>query len=608
MRWKFTFLSGLTAVIVPAIALAQNAGGYGDYVDWEGWSRVVGGERAALVSSWDRTGGNDDLNYYASPAGYQTGSIATVAGKLLGPGIIYRFWMPHRDAANRFAVRMFFDGESTPRINTDSQRLLDGSFGYFDPPLVDTFAGGQTCYEPIPFRDSVRIDTQNKSGKSNYYQYSARLFTPGTSVSSYTSTLDASEQSARSATVAMFANVGQHPAGPSATSVLDGIGATVVPGGETATVAELDGPGLIRRLTVRMDGASDDDLDSLRLRVFYDGQLEPSIDSPVGWFFGAGHGRALYKSLPLGTDSPDGFYCYWPMPFHIAVRIELLNASMTPIHVDAAVVEHEVQAVTSDAGYLHVAAQSMTRPVDQVIDVLATATGAGHYVGNLLYVQQASTSMSFLQGDDLAVVDAADSLRGTGLEDAYNGGHYYNWSSPISSEPDGPSPPYAIRPLYGILSVEHGFFPAFSRTDQYRWMIGERVPFSQSLQVSVETQYADVGSLWTSVAFWYQLPTGGTAAAPLLPEAAARRLELRPVAPNPVVGSAMVRFWLAADMAVTIELLDVSGRKVQTIVEDRLAAGSHAIRWTRGTLPSGVYFLRLRAGDRIATRKLVLAR
>ena len=398
MRWKFTFLSGLTAVIVPAIALAQNAGG----MAITSIGKAGRASSAASAPPWCRAGTGPAVTTTSTttrlpPATRRAASPPSPAScSVRGSSIVSgcRTAMPptgSRSGCSSTASRL---PGSIPTANA----LLDGSFGYFDPPLVDTFAGGQTCYEPIPFRDSVRIDTQNKSGKSNYYQYSARLFTPGTSVSSYTSTLDASEQSARSATVAMFANVGQHPAGPSATSVLDGIGATVVPGGETATVAELDGPGLIRRLTVRMDGASDDDLDSLRLRVFYDGQLEPSIDSPVGWFFGAGHGRALYKSLPLGTDSPDGFYCYWPMPFHIAVRIELLNASMTPIHVDAAVVEHEVQAVTSDAGYLHVAAQSMTRPVDQVIDVLATATGAGHYVGNLLYVQQASTSMSFLQG------------------------------------------------------------------------------------------------------------------------------------------------------------------------------------------------------------------
>jgi hypothetical protein len=386
-----------------------------------------------------------------------------------------------------------------------------------------------------------------------------------------------------------------------------GIGATVLPAGESATVADLTGSGLIRRLNVRMDGATDAELDSLRLRVFYDGESVPSIDAPVGWFFGAGHGRARYRSLPLGTDSPEGFYCYWPMPFHGAVRVTLFNVSAAPIHVDAAVVEHEVQSVASSAGYLHVAARSETRSTGEKTDVIATATGAGHYVGNLLYVQDGTSSQSFLQGDDLVVVDAADSLHGTGLEDAYNGGHYYNWGSPITSEPEGAYPRSAIRPLYGILDVENTSLPPLSRADQYRWMIGERVPFRQSLEASVETQYASVGSQWTSVAFWYQLPAA-ILAVPSAPAVVPRRLELRPTTPNPVIEAAQMRFWLATDMAVTLELLDVSGRRVQTIVQDRLAAGSHTILWTRGSLESGVYFLRLEAGGRVVTRKVVLAR
>jgi DUF2961 family protein/type IX secretion system substrate protein len=239
--------------------------------------------------------------------------------------------------------------------------------------------------------------------------------------------------------------------------------------------------------------------------------------------------------------------------------------------------------------------------------VLAAVTGAGHYVGNLLYVQQNTESQFFLQGDALVVADAADTLHGTGLEDEYDGGHYYNWNSPITTEPEGASPHAAIRPLHGLLSMEHTTSPPLSRADQYRWMIGDRVPFAQSLAVSLETQYADVGAQWISVAFWYQLPVG-ILAVRRAPVVAAHRLELRPTAPNPVSDAAEIRFWLAEDQAVTLELLDVSGRRVETIVAGRLIAGSHAIRWSRGSLASGIYFLRLEAAGQVATRKVVLAR
>src|SRR6185369_9091319 len=68
-------------------------------------------------------------------------------------------------------------------------------------------------------------------------------------------------------------------------------------------------------------------------------------------------------------------------------------------------------------------------------------------------------------------------------------------------------PPSAIRPMSGILHVSRTA-GADIRSDQYRWQIGDRVPFTQSLDVRIETQYSTIGATWTSVAFWYQLPDG----------------------------------------------------------------------------------------------------
>jgi hypothetical protein len=90
------------------------------------------------------------------------------------------------------------------------------------------------------------------------------------------------------------------------------------------------------------------------------------------------------------------------------------------------------------------------------------------------------------------------------LEDAYNGGAYYNWVAPQSDEPEGVCPQSATRPLNGILYVhkENGL----ARADQYRWRIADCIPFSRSIEVNVECRYGITGSQWTSVAFWYQLP------------------------------------------------------------------------------------------------------
>jgi hypothetical protein len=586
---------------------AQASGGYGDYLAWEDWSRVAAGEHGGLASSWDRSGGHFDANQYESPPGLIEGDLDVVARTITGPGIVYRFWMPHFAAVKPFVVRMYFDGEAEPRIESDSGQILGGAYSYFAEPLVNTFAGGQVCYEPIPFRESLRIETRNRANLWHWYQYSFRTFPPGTDVTSWTGTLDPAAEAARLALVALFQNVGSHPAGESATAVRDARGPTVVPPGGEVTLADLAGPGVVRRLTLRMDAATDAELDSLRLEVRYDHQAAPAIDAPVGWFFGAGHDRAPYRSLPLGTDSPDGFYCYWPMPFHEAVRVALRNTGSGTATFDSAVVEHEPKPVGSDAGYLRAAVHSTIRGL-AAWNVMASVSGAGHFVGNFLYVEQSLDSHLLFEGDDLVVVDAADSLHGTGMEDAYNGGSYYNWVPGTLPEPEGNFPPFAIRPLCGILRVDKTAQPPFARADQYRWRIADRVPFRESLEVATEMSYALATSRWNSVVFWYQLPTVVSGAR--APEAGrpGLALELRPSVPGPVAQGATIRFAVPRAGRVVLELVDVGGRRVETILDGARGAGPHEIVWARRRLPGGVYFVRLEAGGLSETRKLVLAR
>ncbi len=110
---------------------------------------------------------------------------------------------------------------------------------------------------------------------------------------------------------------------------------------------------------------------------------------------------------------------------------------------------------------------------------MAEAYGTGHYVGNFLFLEQDYDDDFMLEGDDIVVVDGADTINGTGLEDAYNGGYYYNWVAHPMPEPEGASPPFAIRPLNGILRREKTSSPPFARADQYRWMIADRVSFTQ---------------------------------------------------------------------------------------------------------------------------------
>lgn len=495
----------------PTECFCETVTGYEAYTAWEDWARLRTGTQAGLASSYDRLGGNADYSHYEEPNGLRTVNEIVTAKTIQGPGIIYRFWMPHYTANRNFIVRMYFDGEQTPRINTNSVALLGGTFNYFSYPLVDTCAGGQVCYEPIPFRTSVRIETENKEISSSswspdrhYYQYSYLTFPPYTEIDSYVTTLPPGQQTPRADMVTMFNNIGEHPAGSSQTAIDVNTSGTVINPHSSIVLVDVNGPGIIRKLNIRMDDANDAELDGLRLRVCYDGNDSPAIDVSVGNFYGAGKERAKYKSIPMGTDSNDGFYCYWTMPFRKSVLVQLSNTTDANIPIGSASVQYEPEADIKKMCYLYAVENTLIKQSGQIYHQILSTNGCGHYVGSLLYIEQDSYSFSMLEGDEVITIDGSNILNGTGLEDAYNGGYYYNWVAVIGSEPDGGYPQSAFRALNGILYVHREEGVSHARADQYRWQIADCVPFSQSIEVKIENRYAITGSKWTSVAFWYQ--------------------------------------------------------------------------------------------------------
>ena len=93
-------------------------------------------------------------------------------------------------------------------------------------------------------------------------------------------------------------------------------------------------------------------------------------------------------------------------------------------------------------------------------------------------------------------------------------------------------------------------------------------------------------------------------------DAGPQRIELLSSVPHPVHSHASLRYQLPEPTRVTLELYDLLGRRVATLVDDRsMQAGTHAHTWTPGAgtaVSSGTYLLRLRAGDVTRTRRLVV--
>lgn len=208
------------------------------------------------------------------------------------------------------------------------------------------------------------------------------------------------------------------------------------------------------------------------------------------------------------------------MPYRGGMSAELQNTTGSPIDVESARLEYDPTPPPADAGCLHaVYRQERTKP-KQEYHVLLEASGSGHYVGNLLYFYRIPGGQPPLEGDDIIVVNPGKPheqvLHGTGLEDANNGGFHYNHSelSQINDKADPLKPASGLASYHGLLQIQLAD-PAgpgsSTRVDQYRWMIGDLVPFNDGIVVKIENYAAAADVLFGSTAFYYATPEAGPA-------------------------------------------------------------------------------------------------
>ena len=297
--------------------------------------------------------------------------------------------------------------------------------------------------------------------------------------------------------------------------------------GETLTLLDDAGPGLISHVWVTI--ASDDPhhLKALVLRMYWDGESSPSVEAPIGDFFGLGLGDYhLYQSLALAVGSDKALNCFLPMPFQKHARITVTNEGT--IRTDAFYFNIDyrayAKALPADLLYFH-AQYRQAAPAkgwtnqwnsngDRIVNdkknlngegnyVWMEATGRGHFVGVTMSVLQNQDGW-FGEGDDMFFVDgeALPSINGTGSEDYFLGawdfgGHPFSYG------------------LFGAPVV--GQEVAGGRSSVYRFHLDSPIPFTKSLRAGIEHGHANVRSdNYFSVAYWYQ--TEPHAAFPALPE------------------------------------------------------------------------------------------
>jgi hypothetical protein len=275
--------------------------------------------------------------------------------------------------------------------------------------------------------------------------------------------------------------------------------------GETIVLADLKGPGVVTHIWLTIAAAEYGWPRLARLRVYYDGHPEASVDAPVGDFFAVGHGfeRWVKSEMVRATSEGRARNAYWPMPFAKSCRITLTNEGRRRFdHVYYHVDWSKVPALPPDTLYFHARyKQELPAEADKKVYTFLDVKGRGFYAGTVLSVVQPEAGW-FGEGDERIYVDGEPepSIIGTGSEDYFNDA----WGLHVV---DGQ--------YYGV-TVADGTGLG-SRMTGYRWHVKDPIPFKKSFRFDMEhlgwtfhndgslkSPFGTRDDLYSSVAFWYQ--------------------------------------------------------------------------------------------------------
>lgn len=250
--------------------------------------------------------------------------------------------------------------------------------------------------------------------------------------------------------------------------------------------------------------ASDALLSGLRLRIEFDG--EQTVDAPVGEFYGSGLGENDVRSLMYAMDTADdGWYrSWWPMPYGQSAEVTLVNESSVALEAGSSSITYArdpsiargLRGGSPSLGYFQ--AESRRGDTEFGRDwVFLDVVGHGKFVGVNHTMEGRITGgniRNYLEGDERVYVDGSRTpqLNGTGSEDFYEGGWYFNRNE--FSNPTNGAPEMETR----------GFGCAHQCDAAYRLLIGDAVEFRSGLRFGIEHgPTANEPAVYGSTAFWY---------------------------------------------------------------------------------------------------------
>jgi hypothetical protein len=280
----------------------------------------------------------------------------------------------------------------------------------------------------------------------------------------------------------------------------------------TFTLAEIEGPGAIQHIWMTPTGNWRYSI----LRIYWDDETTPSVESPVGDFFCMGWGvYSPLQSLAVAVNPGSAFNCYWTMPFHKKCRITMENIDDANMNLYYQV-DYALTDIPKDAAYFHAQFHRVNPlPYKENYVLVDSIRGKGQYVGT--YMAYGSHKNGWWGEGEIKFFLDGDTdfptICGTGTEDYFGGSYDFDTHRKNAAGVDVSEYTEFCSPYSGLPQVIRGdgHYNVAQRFGLYRWHITDPIRFEKNLKVTIQAlgwthngRYMPLQDDIASVVYWYQ--------------------------------------------------------------------------------------------------------
>jgi hypothetical protein len=516
--WFIALTTPARGEVSPATQPPQIPFGLDAITQWERWPYLRIGVRCYMRSTFDRTGGNDNAD--AAHFIRQIDDMHNVVLDETGPGIL---WFARFNRWHGSPWQYLVDGKETiVRETSTADPLHPVKNSVFEPAelfpqgLNYTWSatnGADLSWTPIPFEKNLRIAYGRAHYGTGYFILWKVL--PGIENLSRPLESWSPNNTVPSNVLNVIAQSGTDTR--EIKKDWSDVGHVSLAAHEQTQVCEFSGPPrMIRRISFSVPADDAEKLAKARLRMYWDERPKPSVDAPLGLFFGAGsllfdpEQEFVVKSFPMmirrGVDQRVSFATYFPMPIRKSLRITLEETTGNDFGRTTWEVTCERFTDPSNCvGYFHATYHDFPHPErGRDLELLDTrkVEGGGDWCGHIVgttYTFTKNGNLNTLEGDPRFYLD--DSLtpqgQGTGSEEWGGGGDYWGgqrMTLPFVGHPVGRPVGQMKQPIDKIHSA-------------YRFLLTDLIPFGRNARFTLEHGGTNESSEhYETVTYWYGLP------------------------------------------------------------------------------------------------------